>query len=352
MLENKLKFDFAVMQKIINYISYIDSFKSKWEGIAKKENRYLKELRRIATVESIGSSTRIEGSKMTNEEIAALLKNLRITKFETRDEQEVVGYYQVLEIIFNNFPNIDITENYIKQLHGILLKESEKDQSHKGEYKHLSNKVVANYPGGTQKILFETTEPYLTAKEMNELINWINEKSGDKSIHPLIIISLFIYEFLSIHPFQDGNGRLSRLLTTLLMLKNGYDFVQYISFEHIIENRKAEYYSALISAQQYRNTDKEIIVDWALFFLSCLEELIKKLGAKYDPDKVKGGYLNDRQKTLLDYIGSRKAVKFGDIKSGLSEFSENTLKKDIQYLIAEGFIDKIGLGKATVYKKS
>ena len=348
-MENKLKFDFATMQKLMNFIGFIDSFKGKWKEAVKKDSRFLKELRRIATVESIGSSTRIEGSAMSDEEVEKMLKNIRIKKFETRDEQEVAGYYNTLEIIFENFKDIDLNENYIKQLHGILLKESEKDQIHKGEYKQLSNKVVANYPDGNQKVLFNTTEPYLTQKEMTDLLEWYKNVSSTEAVHPLILTAAFVYEFLSIHPFQDGNGRLSRLITTLLLLKSDYDFVQYISFEHIIEKRKSEYYAALIAAQRNRGLDTEVISDWVLFFMSCLEELINKLQIKYDPVKSKGGYLNERQKILLDLIKDKKFVKTGDIAQELKNYSVNTIKKDLQYLLSENLISKTGNGRGTVY---
>ncbi|MFA7122751.1 MAG: Fic family protein [Candidatus Delongbacteria bacterium] len=348
-MENKLKFDFNTTQKVMNLIGYIDSFKGKWESGVKKDSRFLKELRKIATVESIGSSTRIEGSAMSDDEIGKLLKDIGIRKFETRDEQEVAGYYNTLEIIFSNYESIDLNENYIKQLHGILLKESDKDQSHRGKYKQLSNKVVANYPDGTQKVLFNTTEPYLTQKEMTELMDWYEKVSSGNMIHPLIVTATFIYEFLSIHPFQDGNGRLSRLLTTMLLLKAGYDFVQYISFEHIIEKRKPEYYTALISAQKNRGLETEIISEWSLFFLSCMEELIKKLQLKYDPEKSKGGYLNERQKKVLELIREKKFAKTGDIALELRTYSINTIKKDLKYMVSENIITSTGTGRGTVY---
>ncbi|KQC10057.1 MAG: hypothetical protein APR54_12335, partial [Candidatus Cloacimonas sp. SDB] len=257
MFTSKLDFDFETNQKIISKISKIDLFKGKWETIAGKESRYLKELKRIATIESIGSSTRIEGVTLNDKEIENLLHNIKVTKFVTRDEQEVVGYYETLNIIFDDFKSIGFSENYISQLHGILLKESDKDQRHRGKYKSLSNKVVATYPDGKQKIIFNTTEPHLVKKEMSDLVEWVNSQFSEGILHPLIIISAFVYEFLSIHPFQDGNGRLSRLLTTLLLLKYDYDFIQYISFEHIIEERKKDYYKALKEGQKNRNTKKE-----------------------------------------------------------------------------------------------
>ena len=243
---NKLNFDFITNQKILNLIAKIDLYKGKWNIIERQENIYLKELRKIATIESIGSSTRIEGGTLTDEEIEELLDNVKITELKTRDEQEVIGYYDTLEIIYENFDNIRLTENYIKQLHQTLLKHSDKDTRHRGQYKSLSNKVVANYPGGIQKVIFNTTDVHLVESEMNYLINWTNEQFDKKEIHPLIVISHFVYEFLSIHPFQDGNGRLSRLLTTLLLLQNEYLFIQYVSFENLIEKTKKEYYQALM----------------------------------------------------------------------------------------------------------
>jgi Fic family protein len=220
--QNKLNFDFKYNQQIIKLIGFIDSFKGKWNIVEQKENIYLKELRKIATIESIGSSTRIEGAQMTNEEIKELLNNMEITKLKTRDQQEVVGYYDVIELIYESYPEIKISSNDILFLHQRLLKYSIKDDRHRGKYKNLSNKVVANYPDGTQKTIFNTTEPHLVEKEINELIVWTNQQLEIREMHPLVVIAVFIYEFLSIHPFQDGNGRLSRLFTNLFLLKNDY----------------------------------------------------------------------------------------------------------------------------------
>ncbi|MCD8528826.1 MAG: Fic family protein, partial [Chitinophagales bacterium] len=242
---NKLNFDFAINQQILKLIGNIDVFKGKWNISEKQENNYLKELRKIATIESIGSSTRIEGSTMTDQEVKDLLNDVKITKLQNRDEQEVFGYYEVLELIYESYDNIQLSENYIKQLHQLLLKHSTKDERHRGAYKYLSNKVVATYPNGKQKTIFATTEPALVDAEMRELIEWTDLQLKQEAIHPLIIIGSFIYDFLSIHPFQDGNGRLSRLLTTLCLLQNDYSFIQYISFENHIEQNKKEYYEAI-----------------------------------------------------------------------------------------------------------
>ena len=184
---------------------------------------------------------------------------MKITAFKTRDEQEVFGYYEALDLILDHAKEIDLSEAYIKQLHGILLRYSDKDQRHRGGYKMLSNQVVANYPDGSQRVIFNTTAPHLTETQMYEMVGWVGDALEAGTIHPLLVVGLFIYEFLSIHPFQDGNGRLSRLMTTLLLLKMGYDFAQYVSLENIIEQRKADYYRALMAGQQYRSTEKEVI---------------------------------------------------------------------------------------------
>ncbi len=348
-MDKKLRFEFSTTQKIINKIGFIDSFKGKWLAIEKEENRYLKELRKIATIQSIGSSTRIEGATLTNEEVETLLANIKINKLETRDEQEVFGYYEALEIILENYAEISLTESNIFNLHNLLLKYSGKDQAHKGSYKQLSNKVVATYPGGEQRIIFNTTEPYLVKKEMDDLIAWTNGKLQANEIHPLIIIGAFVYEFLSIHPFQDGNGRLSRLLTTLLLLKNGYPFIQYVSFENRIEKEKQRYYQVLMDAQQHRYSEKEIIDKWMIFFLESLEVLIQKLEEKYSRYKSKGPYLNERQRVVMDFIKKNEPVKTSDVAEFMKQESIHTIKKDMLYLHREGVIEKVGKGKATIY---
>ncbi|MFT3902290.1 MAG: Fic family protein [Niabella sp.] len=345
----KLHFDFATNQRVLQLIGHIDGFKGKWNITEKQENRYLKELRRIATIESIGSSTRIEGATLTDQEVRELLKDIKITKLKTRDEQEVIGYYEVLELIYDNYADINLSESYIKQLHQMLLKYSNKDERHRGTYKFLSNKVVATYPTGEQRTIFATTEPALVAGEMQELVEWTNEQLEQKNIHQLIVIGSFIYDFLSIHPFQDGNGRLSRLLTTLCLLQNDYSFVQYISFENHIEQNKKAYYEALMNGQKNRGTDNERIELWLIFFLESLKTLTKKLEQKYDTFKSKDGYLNDRQKLIKDFITNNQPVKVSDLAKQFPQIGLSTLKKDLQHLRNEQVLTMIGKGKGSIY---
>lgn len=347
--ENKLQFDFGVMQEIIRRIGLIDAFKGKWEAVEKKNNRYLRELRRVATIESIGSSTRIEGAILTNEEVEKLIRNVKVTALRTRDEQEVFGYYEALDLILDNAKGIDLSESYIKQLHGILLRYSDKDQRHRVGYKTLSNQVVASYPDGSQRVIFNTTAPHLTEAEMHEMVGWVHNALNSERIHSLLVVGLFVYEFLSIHPFQDGNGRLSRLLTTLLLLKMEYDFAQYVSFENIIEQRKADYYRALMAGQQHRGTEKEVISEWMVFFLDCLQTLTSRLESKYALYKDKGGYLNERQQQVLAVLQEHQPLKISNLVALLPDMSINTLKKDLQYMVQQGVLERLGELKASVY---
>jgi len=348
-IDNLLSFSPASYQKIMQKLSLIDSFKGSWKAIENSEIRYLKELRKIATIESIGSSTRIEGATLSDTEVEKLLKSVKITKLISRDEQEVIGYYDGLQIILENYADITLEERYIHQLHGILLKHSNKDQSHKGKYKNLSNQVVATYPDGTQRTIFKTTEPHLTADEMNALLSWIKKRLEEKDIHPLILVAVVIYEFLSIHPYQDGNGRLSRLLTTLLLMQLDYQFIQYVSFEHVIENRKEDYYKALMEGQKNRQKKEERIDQWVLFFLDCLITLTERLQIKYDTYSKIKIVLNSRQQQVVAYIQKNKTVQIGQLETELNNYSRNTLKKDVTWLVKEGILFKTGAGRGVQY---
>jgi len=350
--DKKLHFGFKTNQQILNLISEIDLFRGKWEHLENQNITILKELKNIATIQSIGSSTRIEGATLSGSEIKKLIYELKINKLENRDEHEVIGYYDVLELILENSQDIKLTENYIKQLHILLLKYSIKDSGQKGAYKKVSNKVVANYPDGTQRIILNTTDPYLVQKEMNELVLWTNKNIENKEYHPLLVVGLFIYEFLSTHPFHDGNGRLSRLLTTLLLLKLNYDFIKYISFEHLVENRKEQYYAALMECQKNRNTKDEQIDSWMLFFLNSLKILTIKLNLKINNTESKQIYLNERQQKIKSFLLENQPCKIGDINKNFSDISINTLKKDLQYLVNNGIFTKHGERKSTIYTVS
>jgi len=328
---------------LLRTISKIDRFDASWTSIEKREGQSLRQLKNIATVRSVGASTRIEGSKMSNEEVKALLDNLEITKIEERDAQEVVGYFEVLELITENYNEIEITESNIKNLHNLLLKHSDKDQWHKGDYKQHSNAVEATLPDGTKQIIFQTTNAgYETEDAMRNLVEWYN---SDTEIHPLVKTAIFSYEFVSIHPFQDGNGRLSRLLATLLLLKTGYKWIQYVSFEHEIESRKSEYYLKLRQCQAQR--PNEDISEWIHFFFSALlniqEQLMNKLEIKGTKAK-----LSPREKAILTYIENNPGSKSGEIANKL-QIPNPTVKRILTKLANENLIEKYGIGAGTNY---
>jgi Fic family protein len=343
-MENKVHtFRLNIDWELIRLISQIDRFDASWSTIEKKEGQSLKQLKSIATVRSVGASTRIEGSQMSDEEVEVLLREIDITKIVDRDSQEVVGYFETLDLIAESYTNIAITENNLKNLHNILLKHSSKDEWHKGDYKQHSNAVEANLPDGTKQIVFQTTEAgFPTQDAMRKLIDWYN---NDNKIHPLVKSALFAYDFVSIHPFQDGNGRLSRLISTLLLLKHGYKWIQYVSFEHEIERRKTEYYRVLRSCQSQR--PNEDITEWINFFFNALGNVQELLMKKLESVGVETK-LSPKEKSILTFIGNHAGCKSGEIAKKLG-IPTPTVKRILPGLIEKNLIEKHGIGPGTNY---
>ena len=343
MENNVYTFKLNIDWRLINMISHIDRFDASWTSIEKREGQSLKQLKSIATVRSVGASTRIEGSKMSDEEVEVLLKEIDITKIEDRDSQEVVGYFETLDIISESYEDIKISENDLKNLHNILLRHSKKDEWHKGDYKQHTNAVEATLPDGTRQIIFKTTEAgYPTEDAMRHLVEWYN---NDNQIHTLVKCALFAYDFVSIHPFQDGNGRLSRLISTLLLLKNGYKWIQYVSFEHEIETRKTEYYRVLRSCQA--NRPNEDVTSWVVFFFDALFNIQKQLMKKLEAQGVET-QLSPKEKSILVYIGNNPGCKSGDIAKKLG-IPNPTVKRILPDLISKNLIEKYGTGPGTNY---
>nr|WP_255742367.1 Fic family protein [Belliella calami] len=343
-MDNRVyNFKLNIDWKLINFISDIDRFDANWKAIERKEGQSLKELKSIATVRSVGASNRIEGNKMSDEEVDVLLQKIDITKLTDRDSQEVVGYFEVLDLISESYENIELTENNIKSLHNGLMKYSVKDQWHKGNFKVHSNAVEASFPDGTQQIISQTTEPgFATDDAIRDLINWCNSET---EIPPLIRIAVFVYDFLSVHPFQDGNGRLSRLISTLLLLKNGYKWVEYVSFEHEIENRKNEYYQVLRSCQAQR--PKENVTVWIHFFLSCLSNIQSQLLTKLNKSGLET-QLSAKENLIYRIIQNRPNIKSGEISEKLG-IPSPTVKRLLSELIDKGLIEKLGRGRSVSY---
>ncbi len=336
-------FNLKLSWKILRALSQIDRFDASWSSVERLEGKSLKQLKNIATIQSVGASTRIEGSKMTDEAVKELLSNINISKIEDRDSQEVVGYFNVLDKISDSFREINLTENNLKNLHNQLLKYSTKDAWHRGEYKQHVNAVEANFPDGTKKIIFRTTEPGIATNDaMREVVEWYKR---EKEVHPLISCAAFVYEFVSIHPFQDGNGRLSRLLTTLLLLKSDYKWIEYVSFEQEIENRKKDYYISLRSCQAQR--PNEDVTEWIDFFLESLLNVQYKLEKKLELTSHEST-LSPKEKMVYSYIINNPGCKSGEIAEKLN-IPKPTVKRILTDFISKNLISKFGQGAGTNY---
>lgn len=343
-MENRVHhFTIDLDWELVELISQLDRFDASWSAIERKEGQSLKQLKSIATVRSVGASTRIEGSAMSDREVERLLENIDITKLEDRDAQEVVGYFETLDIISESYRDIDISESGLKNLHNILLKHSQKDQWHRGNYKQHSNAVEANYPDGSRQIIFQTTPAGLPTQDaMRALVDW---HQTDKQTHALVKCALFSYEFVSIHPFQDGNGRLSRLLATLLLLKHGYRWIQYVSLEHEIESRKTEYYRVLRNCQAQR--PNENASEWVLFFFRALRKVQRQLMKKFETKGLEG-QLSPREKSILTFIAGHPGCKSSEIARQLG-IPSPTVKRALSDLVGKNLVEKHGAGPGTNY---
>lgn len=278
---------FAPSQEFVRLVAEIDEFRGRWQALGVLAPERLSALRRIATIESIGSSTRIEGAKLSDAEVDRLLSGLDISSFRSRDEQEVAGYARSMDLVFEGSQAMPLTENHVKQLHGVLLSYSEKDERHRGEYKKLANHVEAfDENGQSLGIIFETASPFDTPRLMADLVEWTRAALDGKEFHRLLVIGVFVVRFLAIHPFQDGNGRLSRVLTTLLLLRAGYEYVPYSSLERVVEENKDGYYRALRRAQGTLDKDESQLGEWLLFFLRCLATQKDVLARKVEHERL------------------------------------------------------------------
>jgi Fic family protein len=338
-----------ITHELLALLSEIDEFKGAWRLLGTLAPERLNALRRVATIESIGSSTRIEGSKLTDREVEHLLAKLEIKKFASRDEQEVAGYAEVMETVFHAFSDIPITENHLKQLHRDLLRYSEKDERHRGEYKTLPNSVGAfDEEGKMIGIVFETSTPFDTPRRMSELITWLKDSRELSRIHPLMIIAVFTVTFLEIHPFQDGNGRLSRILTTLLLLQAGYVYVPYSSLESVIENSKEGYYLALRQTQTTLHDAAPNWQPWLMFFMRALQKQKRHLAIKVEREKNALATLSELAINILDYVRDHGRVSTRDMVRERGA-SPNTLKATFSNLVEKRLLVRHGGGRSTWY---
>jgi len=341
----------TVTPEILAILTEIDDFKTRWRFMGNLSPQRLGSLKKIASIESIASSNRIEGNKLTDKEVEAMLSNLDRTSFKTRDEQEVAGYAKLMDTVFENFDTIPLNENYIKQFHKMLLQFTEKDERHRGEYKKLSNSVAAfDHDGKEVGIVFETAAPFDTPRLMRELVEWTSANLNEKYYHPLLVIALFVVVFLAIHPFQDGNGRLSRVLTMFLLLKAGYSYVPYSSMESIIEDNKEGYYRAL---RQTQNTLKEHpdYEPWIIFFLRTLQKQKIRIESKIEGLKGELPLSLPRVSadimSLFDVHARLTAVEI----QNLTQANIKTVKKHIKELVDQGLLQKHGTTKGAWYTR-
>jgi Fic family protein len=340
----------SVDSRILEKISEIDKIKSHWSAGVRLDPQILAGLKRSVLITSTGASTRIEGAKLSDEDIERMMRGISIQKFSNRDGQEVKGYHELLSNVFENWQSIPFSESTIKFFHRELLKYTEKDELHRGDYKHKENKVAMISPvGGDMRILFDTTSPYLVAKEMQELVEWTQEALINKKLHPLLIIGNFVVEFLKIHPFEDGNGRLSRVLTNLLLLQNGYSYMPYVSHEKLIEDNKPEYYVALRQSQKTFGTKDENLVPWLNFFLMILLDQSKRaavLISKEEIDKL----LSRQQQIVWKHLESVHEATPLEI-SKATGVPRPTVSQAITKLLKLKRVERVGVGRATRYRK-
>ncbi len=338
-------------ENIYQLINKIDFFKGKWVSGARLDPQVLSKLKKSVLITSAGASTRIEGSELSDEDVERLMRGLSLQKFKDRDKEEVRGYFELLTNVFETFKSIPFAESTIKFFHKELLKYSKKDEPHCGNYKTGENKVAMISPTGEPvEILFDTTSPYLVPKEMQELVEWTQNAFLEKEFHPLIIISNFLVEFLHIHPFADGNGRLSRVLSNLLLLQQGYEFMPYVSQEKLIEDNKPEYYVALRQSQKTFRTKNEDISPWLIFFLKIILEQSERAIKLLSREEV-ARLLSPQQNIIWEYISSREDVVSPLEMEQATKIPRPTINQALEKLLRLKWIEKTGLGRATRYKK-
>ncbi len=334
---------------LLALIAELDEFKGAWRALGRLAPERLSSLRHVATIESIGSSTRIEGAKLSDRDVERLLANIEVKSFASRDEQEVAGYAEVMQMIFERWDAIDLTENHIKQLYRDLLKYSDKDQRHRGEYKTAPNPVEAFGPDGKNLgVVFETATPFDTPRLLAALVPWTQNALRKKELHPLLCIAIFVVDFLAIHPFQDGNGRLSRVLTTLLLLRAGYAYVPYSSLESVIEQSKDAYYLALRRTQGRIRSDEPDWQPWVTYFLTALKRQKDRLEKKIEREHMLLGKLPELSMRILELCREQGRITVGEI-SKITGVSRNTVKDHVAALTEKGLLARHGAGRGTWY---
>jgi Fic family protein len=336
--------------ELTRLLGEIDFFRGHWRKLQEIRAEKLAQLRQVTTIESAASSTRIEGVELSDAEVARVLQGVSVESFRARDESEVRGYGDLLQTIFDDHAGIAFDENHIKHLHKILLRYSERDERHRGEYKKQENHVEARHPDGRIEVIFRTASPFDTPRLMAEQVALTRAALSSGEVHPLIVIARFIVEFLAIHPFKDGNGRLSRALTTLLLLQSGYDYVPYSSLERVVEENKAAYYAALRASQSAMRSDPNAFGDWLLFLLRALHAQKRNLEAKLEVEQSML-QLSGVQQQLLELVERSGRVTTSVLAAEL-RMPVRTVRYHLDVLLRQRLVEARGEKRGRYYTRA
>ena len=336
--------------ELVRLIGELDHFRGTWRKMQEIRAERLVQLRQVTTIESTASSTRIEGVDLTDAEVARVLQGIRSESFRTRDEAEVKGYAELLTLIYESHAEIPLAENHVKQLHRVLLAHSGKDERHRGEYKTIGNDVVRKRGEVIEEVLFKTATPFHTPRLMAELVEVTNAAFRDRGMHPLVVVSRFIVDFLAIHPFQDGNGRFARALTTLLLLRTGYDYVPYASLERVIEDNKQQYYVTLRESQLAMRANAADFGAWLFFFLRALKAQQESLASKLQIEKAMLD-LSGIQQKIADLIAARVRTTGPEIARALG-LTDRAARYHLDVLRNRGVVAAHGKKRGAYYTTS
>lgn len=334
---------------IVALLAEIDSIKGEFKSGLRMSPQAITSLKRSVIVTSAGASTRIEGSKLSDEQVQNILSKLSVSKFSDRDSQEVQGYLEILQNIFDTYQSLPLRESVVQSLHRETLKYSTKDELHRGKYKTKENAVgIQNDDGTVKEIIFETTPAWAVQKEMLEVIDWAYDAFEHNRFHPLLIIANFVVEFLKIHPFEDGNGRLSRVLTNLLLLRSGYTFIQYVSHEQIIERRKDEYYLALQQSQTTFKSDNPSVRPWLNFFFGVMKEQANNALVYLHNEQIEDT-LSPKQLEVWKFVSTVSEVSPAEIAIATGILMP-TVRQALARLVSIGKVKRTGRGPGTRYQ--
>lgn len=328
--------------EILGLIAAIYKEAGKQEMYLKQRPEELEKLVEIAKVQSTEASNAIEGIVTTSTRIRQLVEEK--TAPRNRDEQEIAGYRDALNIIHENFDAIPITRNYILQLHKVLY--SHMNNPMAGQTKSVQNYISATYPNGHTETLFTPLAPFETPEALDRICDEYNRVIGNMEAEPLIVIPIFIHDFLCIHPFNDGNGRMSRLLTTLLLYRNGFYVGKYISLEAKIAKNKDLYYAALRQAQEGWHEGTEDAVPFIKYLLGIILSAYRDFEERFSLVEQKKPALETVRQATLSKIGRFSKQ---DIRELCPALSVSSIEGALRKLVASGELKREGNGKSTCY---